>query len=209
MGRATAALALFIGLISMTPAAFGALFVYQMPDGSRIATDHPLQNRNYKLIRSGRTVSGVGILLAARTPQFFRVNPRAYDRLIAHSASRQKVNAALVKAIIHVESGFNPYATSEKGACGLMQLMPDTAEKYGVSDLYDPKQNIRAGVRHLKYLLRKFGNNTRLAVAAYNAGETAVEKYRGIPPYGETRSYVTRVLHYKHQYTHLAQDGGA
>jgi soluble lytic murein transglycosylase-like protein len=208
MGRAVAGFVLFLSLGLLATAAQAALFVYQMPDGSRIATDHLLRNKNYRLIRSGRTVAGVGVMLAARTPQFFRPNPKAYDRLIVHSARRQKVNVALVKAIIHAESGFNPYATSDKGACGLMQLMPDTAEKYGVSNVYDPKQNIRAGVRHLKYLLRKFRNNIRLAVAAYNAGEQAVEKYRGIPPYYETRHYVRRVLRYKRQYTRVAQEGG-
>jgi soluble lytic murein transglycosylase-like protein len=208
-GRRAAAILLMVILGATGTAAQAALYVYQMPDGSRIATDHALSNKHYKLIRAGRNTSGVGILLAARTPQFFRTNPRAYDRLIAHSAARQKVNKALVKAIIHAESGFNPYATSDKGACGLMQLMPGTAEKYGVSNLYDPEQNIRAGVRHLKYLLRRFRNNTRLAVAAYNAGEKAVRRYRGIPPYTETRRYVTRVLRYKRRYASMARDSGA
>jgi soluble lytic murein transglycosylase-like protein len=208
LGRSAAGILLVLALGLSASSAQAALFVYQMPDGSRIATDHLLRNKNYRLIRSGQTVSGVGILLAARTPQFFRANPKAYDRLIVHSARRQKVNVALVKAIIHAESGFNPYATSDKGACGLMQLMPDTAEKYGVINVYDPKQNIRAGVLHLKHLLHKFRNNVRLAVAAYNAGEQAVEKYRGIPPYDETRHYVQRVLRYKRQYTRVAEDGG-
>ena len=209
IGRLTAAMLLVATLGATGTAAHAALYVYQMRDGSRIATDHPLSNKNYKLIRTGSNPAGVGILLAARTPQFFRANPKAYDRLIAHSAARQKVNRALVKAIIHAESGFNPYATSDKGACGLMQLMPGTAEMYGVSNLYDPEQNIRAGVRHLKYLLRLFRNNTRLAVAAYNAGENAVRKYRGVPPYTETRNYVTRVLRYKRRYSSRARGSGA
>lgn len=209
IGRLAAAMLLMATLGAMGTAAHAALFVYQMPDGSRIATDHALSNKNYKLIRTGSNATGVGILLAARTPQFFRANPKAYDRLIAHSAARQKVNRALVKAIIHAESGFNPYATSDKGACGLMQLMPGTAEMYGVSNLYDPEQNIRAGVRHLKYLLQQFRNNTRLAVAAYNAGENAVRKYRGVPPYAETRNYVTRVLRYKRRYSSRGRGNGA
>ena len=180
-----------------------SLYIYELPNGSRIITDHLLSNKHYKLVRSGGTDSRIGVLLASNNHQFFRTDTSAYDGLIRSSASEHRVDRALVKAIIHAESAFNPYAKSKKGARGLMQLLPTTAAMYGISNLYDPEQNIEAGVQHLKYLLKKYRNNSRLAVAAYNAGETAVRRHKGVPPYKETRTYVTRVLHYKHQYRKL------
>jgi soluble lytic murein transglycosylase-like protein len=102
----------------------------------------------------------------------------------------------LISAIIQAESGFNPRARSQKGAQGLMQLMPATASALGVRNALDPKENIDAGVRHLSGLVERFGNNLRLAIAAYNAGEKAVVAYGGIPPYPETREYVMRVLRF-------------
>lgn len=117
-----------------------------------------------------------------------------YDRAIRTNATRYGVSARLVHAVIATESAYNPGAVSPKGAKGLMQLMPATARGYGVSDLFDPEQNIHAGVAHLRDLLDAFGGDPRLAVAAYNAGAEAVRKYSGIPPYAETRQYVARVL---------------
>lgn len=199
--RATVLLTLlFAGLSGAVNA---GMYIYQLPNGSRIITDHLLNNKHYKLIRTGDTDSHLGILLASSNRQFFRTDTSAYDELIRHSAREHRVDRALVKAIIHAESAFNPYATSNKGARGLMQLLPTTAAMYGISNLYDPEQNIAAGVQHLKYLLKKYRNNSRLAVAAYNAGETAVNRYRGIPPYKETRIYVAKVLRYKRQYKKL------
>lgn len=194
-------LVLFFTGVSGTASA--ALYVYQLPNGSRIITDHLINNKNYKLVRTGDTDSRMGLLLTGNNQQFTRTNTSAYDKLIRKTAKKHRVDRALVKAIIHAESAFNPYATSNKGARGLMQLLPSTAAMYGVSDLYDPAQNIKAGVKHLKYLLKKYRNNSRLAVAAYNAGETAVKRHRGIPPYKETRIYVSRVLRYKRRYRRL------
>ena len=102
----------------------------------------------------------------------------------------------LIQAIISVESSGNPDAISRKGAMGLMQLMPETAEKLAVQDSFDPGENIHAGVRYLKMQLQNFQNDVPLALAAYNAGETAVRKYGRIPPYEETQTFVTRVLRY-------------
>lgn len=187
-------------LLGGSAAAHAALYVYELPDGTRIATDRPVQNAHYRLIRSGATASGVGLILAARHRQFFRADHSAYDELIQRTARRHDVDHALVKAVIHAESGFNPLATSNKGARGLMQLMPATAAQYGTDDLYDPAQNIRAGVRHLKYLLTRYKSNVSLAVAAYNAGESAVKRYRGVPPYDETRQYLQKVLAYHRVY---------
>jgi soluble lytic murein transglycosylase-like protein len=101
---------------------------------------------------------------------------------------------------MHAESAFNPYATSRKGASGLMQLMPTTAARYGARDIYDPVQNVRAAVKYLKDLIERYNNKTLLVLAAYNAGETAVAQYKGVPPYQETRRYIKKVLKYKRRY---------
>ncbi len=114
--------------------------------------------------------------------------------MIGTAASRLGVDPALVEAIIAIESDFNPRAISPKGAIGLMQLMPQTASRYGVSDPFDPQENLTGGIRYLRDLLRRFGGDLPQALAAYNAGETAVSMYRGLPPYGETREYVQKVL---------------
>jgi hypothetical protein len=122
-----------------------------------------------------------------------RLNTTAYASEIAAAASEHGVDAALVRALIHAESAFNVNALSHKGAQGLMQLMPATAGMYGVSNAFDAGQNIRAGVEHLAGLLDRYDGDVKLAAAAYNAGEGAVKKYGGVPPYAETRVYVDRV----------------
>jgi Transglycosylase SLT domain len=116
-----------------------------------------------------------------------------YDPLILKASSLFGVDSSLVRAVIAVESAFNRYARSHKGARGLMQLMPDTGRRYGVSNAYDPWQNIRAGTAHLRDLIDEF-DDVSLALAAYNAGATPVRRYRAIPPYAETRNYVRKVL---------------
>jgi soluble lytic murein transglycosylase-like protein len=107
---------------------------------------------------------------------------------------RHGVDPRLVESVIRAESAFNPTAVSRTGARGLMQLMPQTAAMLGVRDSFDPRQNIEGGVRHLRYLLDRYPGNVSLAVAAYNAGEGAVDSHRGIPPFAETQQYVQRVL---------------
>jgi hypothetical protein len=118
--------------------------------------------------------------------------PVPYGEIIDEAAARAGVDPRLVRAVIQVESAYQASARSPKGAAGLMQLMPDTARRYAVSDLYDPVSNVEAGIRHLKMLLGRF--ELSLALAAYNAGEAAVERFRGIPPYPETQNYVRRVM---------------
>jgi hypothetical protein len=117
-----------------------------------------------------------------------------YAELIHAIAAENGVDPALVKAIIRTESNFNRHAISRKGAQGLMQLMPGTAGRYAVDNAFDPAENIRGGVRYLRFLQDRFPGRLHLAVAAYNAGENAVLRHNGIPPYAETRQYVTRVL---------------
>jgi len=115
-----------------------------------------------------------------------------YAEIIDRVSAREGVDAKLVRAVIEVESGYRPRARSPKGAMGLMQLMPATARQYAVTNPYDPAANIEAGIRHLKSLLARFPR--ALALAAYNAGDAAVERFGGIPPYAETRNYVSRIL---------------
>jgi len=129
-----------------------------------------------------------------------RARRRAFDGIIDDSAERYGVERALVKAVIHVESNFVPYARSPKGALGLMQLMPATARSYGVWRAFDPRENVNAGVKHLRRLLDRYDGNVRLALAAYNAGVDAVARYGGVPPYEETRNYLDRVLYYRLEY---------
>jgi soluble lytic murein transglycosylase-like protein len=118
-----------------------------------------------------------------------------YDGVIKGAAKAATIQAALVRAVIVVESGFNPRAVSKKGAIGLMQLQPATAKRYGVKNIYDPGENVRAGAHYLSDLLARFDSNLELALAAYNAGEEAVERYgRHVPPYRETLAYVPSVM---------------
>ncbi len=119
-------------------------------------------------------------------------NRHAFDALIRQAAVKHQLDFGLIKAIIHTESGFNPNAKSGPGAQGLMQLMPATAARYNVRDVWDPAQNIEAGSRHFRYLLNRY-DDLSLALAAYNAGEGNVKKYNGIPPFAETRDYIARV----------------
>jgi soluble lytic murein transglycosylase-like protein len=119
---------------------------------------------------------------------------RAYDDLISEHSRTNGVRADLVRAVVQVESGFNPSARSPKGAMGLMQLMPATARQYGVKNAFNPAENVRAGVAYLRELLDRYQNNEELALAAYNAGPGAVDKHgQTVPPYAETQSYVAQI----------------
>ncbi len=177
-------------------------FVYQLPDGSRVISDRPIYKKTHKLISKRRKVEGTGQLVSKR----YKKRPETLDKwdgLINEVAQRHSVDVALVKAVIHTESYFNHKAKSHAGAQGLMQLMPKTARKYGVYDSYDPNANVEAGVKHLRYLLKKYPRNIKHALAAYNAGEGAVYYYNGIPPYKETRNYVRKVLNYRDFYRQI------
>lgn len=140
-----------------------------------------------------------------------RLNTDAYRNEIAAAAVQYGVEEAVVRAIIHAESSYNPNAISRVGAQGLMQLMPATARRFGVSNSFDPAQNIRGGVQYLGWLLKRFNGDLTLAAAGYNAGEGAVAKYKGVPPYAETQRYVQRVAvladRYRSATTTLAATG--
>ena len=119
--------------------------------------------------------------------------PAPLDDLINRAAAQHQVDSALVRSLIQLESNSNPNAVSPKGAQGMMQLIPSTARRFGVVNAFDPRENIQGGVRYLRFLLEYYKNDYARVVAAYNAGEGAVDKYHGIPPFPETRNYVIRV----------------
>ncbi len=138
----------------------------------------------------------------------FRVALKRYSKdelrsLIARFSQQLNIESALVEAVVKAESEYDAMAVSEKGARGLMQLMPATARSLGVSDMHDPRENLQGGIAHLKKLLDRFHGNVDLAVAAYNAGETAVAKHNGVPPFAETVDYVNKVRKYYARFAEL------
>jgi len=155
-------------------------------DGTVHVTNAPTDPRYQRMGRASGTDQG---WLRLPVPDL-----APYAQEVREAAERHGVPEGLIAAVIRVESGFNAQAVSRKGARGLMQLMPGTASMLGVRDSFDPRQNIDGGVRHLRGLIDRFGNDLKLALAAYNAGEQAVLNHRGVPPYAETRDYVTKVL---------------
>ncbi len=166
------------------------IYTYVDAEGLRHYTDIPDNNR-YRLLvlPHDRTTSGdrYDSRLLAKAGQ--------YDSIIERAAISASVEPNLLRAVILVESGFNPRAVSKRGAVGLMQLMPSTAVRFGVSNPYDARENVHAGARYLKFLIDRFGQDVQLALAAYNAGERAVDRHGGqIPPFTETMAYVPRVL---------------
>ncbi|MBI5967170.1 MAG: lytic transglycosylase domain-containing protein [Deltaproteobacteria bacterium] len=172
-----------------TSASFADIYKYVDEDGVIHFTNVPTHGK-FKLILKEK-------------PVHFQLGPNfeKYDPLIWRTAEKYSVDYALVKAVIKAESNFNPAAISRVGARGLMQLMPGTAYALRVNDTFHPEDNIEGGVRYLRYLLDLFRGDLHLALAAYNAGERAVYRYRGIPPYQETRVYVKRVLRYFQKYS--------
>ncbi len=185
---------LFAISILLATASAGAatkIYGYVGPDGQRHYTDMPDSNRYRLLLLSSHALTESGDRydpeLLARSPQF--------DPIIETAAASAALEANLLRAVIAVESGFNSRAVSKRGAIGLMQLMPATAMRFGVSNAFDPRQNVRAGAQYLKFLIERFDNDLSLALAAYNAGEQAVDRSGGqIPPFMETQAYVPRVL---------------
>lgn len=133
------------------------------------------------------------VSLTGRSRPGMEVDHDGVEKLVREASDRHKVDPALVRAVIETESGWNPKAYSHKGAGGLMQLIPTTAQRYGAYDVFDPQQNIDAGVKYLRTLLERYNGNLDLALAAYNAGEGAVDRAHGVPSFRETRDYVQKV----------------
>lgn len=173
----------------MRAAVFAVIFALAAPIGAQIRiTTKP--DGTHLISNFGGSAKLTNLAWLAKQ----RDRRSSYDALIERYADRYGVDPVLVRAVIQVESDFNPRCVSHKGARGLMQLIPETAKRYGVRDVFDPEQNIRGGVHYLADLLVLFHNDVHRALAAYNAGENAVLKYAGIPPYSETTMYVTRAL---------------
>ncbi len=168
-----------------------AIYTYVDVAGIRHYTDVPDDNRYRRLVLSARDRTASG----DRYDATLLAKGNQYDAIIERAAVSASVESNLLRAVIVVESGFNPRAVSKRGAVGLMQLMPGTATRFGVSNRYDPRENVHGGARYLKFLMDRFGQNIRLALAAYNAGENAVDRNGGrIPPFEETMAYVPRVM---------------
>ena len=206
MNKTTYFFALCLGSIgffdSTVSTAYAGQTIYQFKDtnGTTLLTNRKKAEYNHlKVVKATyypdsniHSYSNWGASEASVLPSYSR-NKNAFDQLIRQAAQQHGVSEGLVKAIMHTESGFNINARSPVGAQGLMQLMPATARRFNVSNAYDPQQNIFGGVKYLSWLLKRFNGDTRLAIAAYNAGEGNVDKYGGIPPFRETQDYVRRV----------------
>jgi hypothetical protein len=174
------------------PHGWTEIIIKQDKDGNLTINNKPTPyKRGHKVYR--KRPGGIAFV---PTPTSLSKVPGKYLTKIKNLSYKYGVKESLIIAVARAESGFNPFAVSRKGAVGIMQLMADTAMKYGVVNRYDADQNLEAGVRHLKYLYKKYNSNIPLTLAAYNAGETAVAKYKGVPPYKETRTFIKRVMNY-------------
>jgi len=193
---------------------FGDVFKYVDADGKIYFTDSALQGSDYRLewkraskklikenskrlIATGRRKHRIPKLSRLVPPKKLSVRRIHYASLIENTAKRFSLHPELLHAVIRAESAYNPSAVSSAGAIGLMQLMPATAARYNVADIFDPVENVRGGAQYLRFLLDMFDHDLRLALAGYNAGENAVVKYGNkIPPYPETQQYVRKVLQF-------------
>lgn len=191
LGQLALVLAGYNTLIFPAPS-FGEIYQYIGPNGSISLTNVPSDARYRKV--------------EIESAQFHSVlSERELEPVIRRHSSEHQLHPALIRAVIKAESNFDPRAVSRAGAVGLMQLMPQTAVRMDVRDLYDPEDNVAGGTKYLRQLLDRFHGNLPLALAAYNAGENVVERYQSLPPIDETRQYVRKVLRYYR--TFLVRDG--
>lgn len=194
------------------PTHAGNVYMYKDSQGSTLLTNKKSSDKSLQRVKityypdsNIHRYSNWGATEASVRPSFSK-NKDAFDHIIQQASSTHGVSEGLIKAVMHTESGFNVNARSPVGAQGLMQLMPATAQRFNVSNAYDPHQNIMAGAKYLAWLLKRFKGNTSLALAGYNAGEGNVSKYGGIPPFRETQDYVRRV---NSRYQNLYSNGVA
>ena len=179
-------------LLSGLPAAQAVIYQYIDANGTISLTNVPTDLRYRRITTQPNRLHPV-------------LSERELEPMISRYSRRHQLHPALIRAVIKAESGFDPMAVSRAGAIGLMQLMPQTAVRLEVRDLYDPEDNIGGGTKYLRQLLDRFRGNLPLALAAYNAGEHTVDRYRGLPPIDETRQYVRKVIRYYR--TFLIKDG--
>ena len=187
-------------IAAMTSSSFaGQIYVYKDKNGSTLLTNRKSSDQSLQKVKvtyypdsNIHSYRNWGTSEASVLPSYSK-NKNAYDHLIRQAAQTHGVSEGLIKAVMHTESGFNMNARSPVGAQGLMQLMPATARRFNVANVYDPLQNILGGAKYLSWLMKRFNGSTQLALAAYNAGEGNVDKYGGIPPFRETQDYVKRV----------------
>lgn len=175
------------------------IYVIREADGTIRFTNKPPAPEQSAEVFTARS-NRVSYYSPTRLRGIRRAQLNRYDDVIMRAAEENSVDPALIKAVIHAESAFNPHAVSPKGALGLMQLMPGTARELGVNNAFVPELNIAGGTRYLAQLIKRHGRVDH-ALAAYNAGDLPVQRYNGIPPFAETRNYVRRVLQLKKQYS--------
>ena len=194
-----AGLFLFVLCASSNSVSAAEIYLVRGKGGVITFTSRKPDAGTFETLRSKRPAYSVFI----RSKGQWKVKPMksSYDDIIRSAAVEFDLDPALAKAVIHAESGFNPKALSPKGAMGLMQLMPATAKRFGVTNAYHPEKNVYGGIKYLSTLLQRYSGNERLAVAAYNAGEGAVDPIMAIPPYRETQTYVKRVLKLRELYS--------
>ncbi len=184
--------------VAVSVPAYADIYKYIDKHGRVILTDKP-KNSNYK--RLVKTWKGWVEQKSRIATQDFDKNKKKYTATIDYYAQQYRLPKSLLHAVITAESAYDPNAISRAGAVGLMQLMPDTARRYGVRNRRNPSDNVSGGTRYLRDLLRMFNNNLALALAAYNSGENTVKKYGyKVPPYIETRNYINKVINYYKQY---------
>jgi soluble lytic murein transglycosylase-like protein len=184
--RLLRAAAAAFAILALPSVASAQIYSWRDANGGLVVSNRPKDAK----VRTYAVSNALGF---RATRPALTIHDALYDRLIDQHSVANGVSSDLVRAVVQAESAFNPFARSVKGAMGLMQLMPATAAEYGVVNAYDPAANVRAGVAYLKSLLVRYANDEELALAAYNAGPGAVEKYGSVPPYRETRAYVARV----------------
>jgi soluble lytic murein transglycosylase-like protein len=189
-------------LLLLTQPVSADYYIYKENDGTTWYTDRQLPKNQYRLVATVGRPTAVASC-AGVTNAVMQARAAVHSPVIEQYAQLYGVDARLMKALISVESCFDSYAVSRVGAKGLMQLMPATAREMGVYNVFNANDNMRGGIRYFSEMLTRFGQDVELALAAYNAGPGAVEKYKGIPPYKETQDYVKRVLGYYQRYAAL------